>query len=76
VGREGYVAKRLKVISPVDGQVYAERPLAGASEIEIALETARKVQRAWQETSVEEPPRSSTGRSRLSSPGPMRLRAR
>ncbi|MGH6915955.1 MAG: aldehyde dehydrogenase family protein, partial [Geminicoccales bacterium] len=48
------MAERLKVISPVDGRVYVERPLAGPSEIGRALETARKVQRAWRETSVQE----------------------
>jgi acyl-CoA reductase-like NAD-dependent aldehyde dehydrogenase len=45
---------RLQVISPVDGKVYIERTLAGASEIERALETTRTAQRGWRETSVRE----------------------
>jgi acyl-CoA reductase-like NAD-dependent aldehyde dehydrogenase len=45
---------KLKVISPVDGRVYVERRLADASNIERALDTARKAQRAWREISVQE----------------------
>src|SRR5262245_4277178 len=37
----------LKVISPVDDSVYAERPLAKPADIERALDLARKAQRAW-----------------------------
>ena len=42
----------LKVISPVDGRVYAERPLASAAEITAALAAARKAQAAWQTVPV------------------------
>jgi acyl-CoA reductase-like NAD-dependent aldehyde dehydrogenase len=37
----------LKVISPVDNSVYAERPLAKPADIERALDLARKAQHAW-----------------------------
>ena len=42
----------LKIVSPVDGRIYAERPLAGASEITAALAAARKAQAAWREVSI------------------------
>ena len=44
----------LRVVSPVDGRIYAERPLAGASEIAAALAAARKAQAAWREVSISE----------------------
>ena len=37
----------LKTISPVDGRVYVERPLATPAAIDRALEAARAAQRAW-----------------------------
>jgi acyl-CoA reductase-like NAD-dependent aldehyde dehydrogenase len=37
----------LTVISPVDGSVYAERPLSKPADIDRALDLARKAQRAW-----------------------------
>src|SRR5690349_14808638 len=37
----------LKVISPVDDSLYAERPLAKPADIERALDLAHKAQRAW-----------------------------
>ena len=37
----------LKSISPVDGRLYAERPLAAATDIDRALDLARHAQRAW-----------------------------
>ena len=42
----------LKVVSPVDGRIYAERPLTSAAEIATALASARKAQAAWQAVSV------------------------
>ncbi len=36
-----------KTISPVDGSVFAERPLAGPAEIDAALNRARAGQRDW-----------------------------
>ncbi len=44
----------LKVISPIDGTVYAERPLAKPAELEHALDLARKAQRAWRNVGVAE----------------------
>jgi acyl-CoA reductase-like NAD-dependent aldehyde dehydrogenase len=37
----------LKTLSPVDGRIYVERPLASASEIDRTLETARAAQAHW-----------------------------
>ena len=37
----------LKCITPVDGSVYVERPLAGAAEVEASVERARAAQTAW-----------------------------
>ena len=44
----------LQVISPVDGSVYAERPLAKPADIDRALELARKAQRAWRSVALAE----------------------
>ena len=43
----------LKTVSPVDGRIYVERPLAGAAEIDHALEKARAAQAAWSACSLE-----------------------
>jgi acyl-CoA reductase-like NAD-dependent aldehyde dehydrogenase len=45
---------RIRVISPVDGEVYAERALAGEAEIAGALERARRTQEAWRKVPVAE----------------------
>jgi acyl-CoA reductase-like NAD-dependent aldehyde dehydrogenase len=37
----------LKTISPVDGRIYVERPLAAAADIDRALDLAKKAQAAW-----------------------------
>ncbi len=37
----------LQTISPVDGRLYAERPLAGPLEVDAALAAAREAQRTW-----------------------------
>jgi acyl-CoA reductase-like NAD-dependent aldehyde dehydrogenase len=42
----------LKTISPVDGRVYVERPLASAADIERALESAQRTQRSWKSLSL------------------------
>ena len=42
----------LKIISPVDNSVYAERPLASDGEIRATLERARAAQRQWREVPV------------------------
>jgi len=44
----------LKVISPVDNSVYAERPLAKPADIDRALDLARKAQHAWRNTPIAE----------------------
>jgi acyl-CoA reductase-like NAD-dependent aldehyde dehydrogenase len=44
----------LKVISPVDNSVYAERPLAKPADIDRALDLARKAQYAWRDTPLAE----------------------
>lgn len=42
-----------KTISPVDGRVYVERPLASAAELDAALALATDAQRAWRDTPLE-----------------------
>jgi acyl-CoA reductase-like NAD-dependent aldehyde dehydrogenase len=44
----------LRTISPVDGSVYVERPLATAHEIDQTLTRAHQAQRAWRAVSIEE----------------------
>lgn len=41
-------------ISPVDGREYARRPLATEAEVERALEQARRAQREWARTPLDE----------------------
>ena len=48
------MARSIKTISPSDGSVYVERPLAGAAEIERALGAARQAQAAWRRVPVAE----------------------
>lgn len=43
-----------KTISPVDGRVYVERPLAGDSEIEAALRNGVNAQSRWRSTPLEQ----------------------
>jgi acyl-CoA reductase-like NAD-dependent aldehyde dehydrogenase len=43
-----------KTVSPVDGSVYVERPLATAPEIEAVLERAQKAQAKWKTVSLAE----------------------
>ena len=44
----------LKTISPVDGSVYVERPLAGSGEIDRTLSAAVRAQAAWKRTPLSE----------------------
>ena len=37
----------LKTVSPVDGRIYVERPLATAAGIDRALDSAQRAQRSW-----------------------------
>lgn len=48
------MTETLKCISPVDGSVYVERPLATDAEISSALERARAAQRNWRQVPVAE----------------------
>jgi len=48
------MAKIQRTISPIDGSVYVERPLAEPAEIEAALARAAKAQAEWQRRSVTE----------------------
>ncbi len=50
----------LKTISPVDGSVYVERPLADPAAIDRALERARKAQRDWKKVPLSERQRLCT----------------
>jgi acyl-CoA reductase-like NAD-dependent aldehyde dehydrogenase len=44
----------LRTISPVDGRVYVERPLAGAREVEAALERGAAAAALWRSVPMEE----------------------
>ena len=44
----------VKIISPVDGSVYAERPIAGDAEIASAITSARAALPEWRKVSVTE----------------------
>jgi len=44
----------MKVVTPVDGSVYAERALASVSQVEKSLSRAVKAQRAWRQATVAE----------------------
>lgn len=48
------MTETVKIISPVDGRVYAERPVATAAEIEAAVARAKHARRAWGEVTVKE----------------------
>lgn len=43
---------KIQCISPVDGSLYAERPLARDSDIASAIDAAREAQAAWREVPV------------------------
>jgi acyl-CoA reductase-like NAD-dependent aldehyde dehydrogenase len=44
----------LKTVSPIDGSIVCERPLAGGNEIKAALSAARSAQAAWRNVPVAE----------------------
>ena len=46
--------QRLRTVTPVDGSIYVERPLAGDAEIDGAVASAVAAQREWRARSVEE----------------------
>jgi acyl-CoA reductase-like NAD-dependent aldehyde dehydrogenase len=43
-----------KIVSPVDGSLYASRPVAALSEIEAAVSAAKKAQNVWARTPIAE----------------------
>ena len=45
---------RIRVISPVDGEIYVERPLAGDAEITRPPSSALRFQQAWRKVAVAE----------------------
>lgn len=53
-GAEISQVEKVRLKSPVDGSIYAERPLAGSAEIEAALARARAAQASWSASSLEE----------------------
>ena len=57
----------LKVISPVDGSIYAERPLASWAEVDGALNAARAAQAAWKLVPSPSAPRFAPASLKLSS---------
>ncbi len=44
----------VKIYSPIDGRVYAERPVASGAEIETAVARAKAARKAWGEVTVRE----------------------
>ncbi|MEO8757396.1 MAG: aldehyde dehydrogenase family protein [Devosia sp.] len=48
------MAETVKIVSPVDGRVYAERPVASAAEIEMAVSRAKAARKAWGEVTIRE----------------------
>ena len=48
------MAEIQKTISPVDGSIYVERPLATDAEVQQALERAKKAQAKWRQTTLDE----------------------
>jgi len=50
----------LKIITPVDGTLYAERPLASEAEVVTVLEAAKAAQRVWRSSAMAERQRIAT----------------
>jgi acyl-CoA reductase-like NAD-dependent aldehyde dehydrogenase len=48
------VSRILKIITPVDGSVYAERPSASAQQVDAAIALAAKAQQSWRRTPLAE----------------------
>jgi acyl-CoA reductase-like NAD-dependent aldehyde dehydrogenase len=48
------MTETVKIVSPVDGRVYAERPVASAAEIETAVSKAKAARKAWGEITIRE----------------------
>ncbi|MEO6012630.1 MAG: aldehyde dehydrogenase family protein [Devosia sp.] len=48
------MTETIRIVSPVDGRVYAERPVASGAEIESAVAKAKAARKAWGEVTVRE----------------------
>src|SRR4051794_28924756 len=48
------MTETVKIISPIDGKAYAERPVASGAEIEAAVVRAKTARRGWGELTVAE----------------------
>lgn len=48
------MTETVKIFSPIDGRVYAERPVASGAEIETALVKARAARKVWGEVTIRE----------------------
>jgi acyl-CoA reductase-like NAD-dependent aldehyde dehydrogenase len=48
------MAETVKIVSPIDGRVYAERPVAGGAEIAAAVARARRAREVWAELTIAE----------------------
>lgn len=47
------MSRQIQTISPADGRIYVERPLAEPRAIDAALETARRAQLHWENTALD-----------------------
>jgi acyl-CoA reductase-like NAD-dependent aldehyde dehydrogenase len=48
------MTETVRIVSPVDGRVYAERPVATGAEVEAAVSRAKAARKAWGEVTVRE----------------------
>lgn len=48
------MAETVKIVSPIDGSIYAERPVASGAEIEAAVSRAKAAKAAWGEVTLAE----------------------
>lgn len=48
------MTETVKIVSPIDGRVYAERKVASGAEIEAAVANARYAKLAWSEVTIKE----------------------
>ncbi|MGI9503088.1 MAG: aldehyde dehydrogenase family protein, partial [Geminicoccaceae bacterium] len=54
------MSKTLKLVSPIDGSIYAERPVANGLDIAQTLSAARAAQADWRRVTIEERARLCT----------------
>ncbi len=47
------MSEQLRTVSPVDGRIYVERPLASSADLDRAITTAQQAQRAWRAMPLE-----------------------